>query len=177
MSDIKFACPHCRQHITCDADYGNAVIDCPSCGNGMVVPRLSGSDATHPPMFVVASTPTPKHHAPPAEPQLRAWTEQEWEAHVQDLDGAAGESAPLWALILLVTLIMVFVLRISHAGVWPMVVCLILGVSFSGVLLAKGGQSKGAYTLMKGFSFALAFCFLLPVVALGVLFIGCMACR
>jgi len=177
MSDIKFACPHCSQHIVCNADYCDLTIDCPACGNGMVVPRLTAADSMHPAMLIVASTPAPKHRAPAPIPTLRAWTEQEWAQQVHSIGGAADKTAPHWVLSLFGTLIVVFVLKVNHAGVWPILVCLLLGAALSAVLLIKDRKSAGAYTLLRGLGIALALCFLLPVVALGVLFIGCMGCR
>jgi len=38
MADIKFACPHCNQHITCDALWGGHELQCPGCQNNLVVP-------------------------------------------------------------------------------------------------------------------------------------------
>jgi hypothetical protein len=177
MSDIRFACPHCSQHIACDADYCDVAIDCPACGNSMVVPRLTATDSTHPAMVLVASTPAPKHIVPPPIPPLRAWTEQEWARHSQSLPGGKPGQAPHWVLSLFGTLIVVFILRINHAGIGLVIACLILGGALSAVLMVKDRKSTGAYTLLRGLGIAVALCFLLPVVALGVLFIGCMSCR
>lgn len=38
MADIKFACPHCAQHITCDELWGGHQLECPSCKNPLTVP-------------------------------------------------------------------------------------------------------------------------------------------
>lgn len=38
MSDLKFTCPSCAQHIQCDQDYANERIPCPSCGTVVRVP-------------------------------------------------------------------------------------------------------------------------------------------
>jgi hypothetical protein len=38
MSDVKFACPHCEQHIKCDERRGGETIACPACGQNVVVP-------------------------------------------------------------------------------------------------------------------------------------------
>ena len=177
MSDIKFACPHCSQHIVCDEDYCDATIDCPACGNGMVVPRLTAAESTHPAMRLVASTPGPKHSAPPPITNLRAWTEQEWLVHCQALSGVAEKTAPHWVLSLFGSLIVMFVLRVNHAGAWPIVLCLVAGGALSAVLMAKHRKSKGAYTFVRGLGIALAVCLLIPVVAIGILFLGCMGCR
>jgi hypothetical protein len=41
MADIKFACPHCSQHITCDELWGGHQLDCPNCKNPLTVPAVA----------------------------------------------------------------------------------------------------------------------------------------
>jgi hypothetical protein len=41
MADIKFACPHCSQHITCDELWGGHQLDCPNCKNPLSVPAVA----------------------------------------------------------------------------------------------------------------------------------------
>jgi len=38
MSEFKFSCPECGQHILCDTSYSGAQIDCPICQKPIVVP-------------------------------------------------------------------------------------------------------------------------------------------
>lgn len=38
MSEFKFPCPQCKQHIQCDASYVSMQINCPACGKPVVVP-------------------------------------------------------------------------------------------------------------------------------------------
>jgi DNA-directed RNA polymerase subunit RPC12/RpoP len=38
MSDLKFTCSSCGQHIRCDQDYANERIPCPNCGAVVRVP-------------------------------------------------------------------------------------------------------------------------------------------
>ena len=38
MSELKFSCPHCQQHIQCDPGYAGMEIACPACNNQMLVP-------------------------------------------------------------------------------------------------------------------------------------------
>lgn len=51
MSDLKFTCSSCGQHIQCDQDYANERIPCPNCGSVVRVPV----DA---PIVIKASIPT-----------------------------------------------------------------------------------------------------------------------
>jgi hypothetical protein len=59
MSDLKFSCPSCAQHIQCDESYAGERIPCPSCAALVRVPV----DAP-----IVVKTP------PPTEPAATATT-------------------------------------------------------------------------------------------------------
>ena len=39
MSDVKFSCPHCSQHISCDQGWVGQVIQCPGCQQQIKVPQ------------------------------------------------------------------------------------------------------------------------------------------
>jgi len=39
MSEFKFACPVCGQHITCDSTVGGSQMECPTCFRRIVVPH------------------------------------------------------------------------------------------------------------------------------------------
>jgi len=77
MADIKFSCPHCSQNITCDELWGGHQLQCPSCGNNLIVPAQAA------PAAASASPLVPK---PPAGASPRLAIGQ---AH-----SAAGASAP-----------------------------------------------------------------------------------
>jgi len=40
MRDLKFACPHCEQHIKCEDDIAGKLVNCPACGREVAVPKL-----------------------------------------------------------------------------------------------------------------------------------------
>jgi len=40
MADMKFSCPHCGQHISCDEAWAGHQIACPACHDPIVVPQL-----------------------------------------------------------------------------------------------------------------------------------------
>jgi predicted RNA-binding Zn-ribbon protein involved in translation (DUF1610 family) len=46
MSEFKFACPVCGQHITADSSTSGGQIDCPTCFQKIVVPQAPASDDT-----------------------------------------------------------------------------------------------------------------------------------
>lgn len=41
MSELKFACPVCGQHITCDSSSSGSPMPCPTCFRQLVVPRAT----------------------------------------------------------------------------------------------------------------------------------------
>jgi hypothetical protein len=43
MADIKFSCPHCNQHITCDELWGGHQLQCPGCQGGIIVPAVAAA--------------------------------------------------------------------------------------------------------------------------------------
>lgn len=38
MSDFKFSCPHCDQHLQCDDRLGGRQIQCPTCHHLITIP-------------------------------------------------------------------------------------------------------------------------------------------
>jgi len=49
MADIKFSCPQCGQHITCDEPWTGHQIECPACHNNITVPHAQVSSIVIPP--------------------------------------------------------------------------------------------------------------------------------
>lgn len=47
MSEFKFACPVCGQHITCDSASSGTQMDCPTCFRKLVVPQAKSAGATN----------------------------------------------------------------------------------------------------------------------------------
>ena len=45
MSEFKFACPVCGQHMMCDASLGGSVMDCPTCFQKIVAPQAPAPDS------------------------------------------------------------------------------------------------------------------------------------
>src|SRR2546426_12010305 len=64
MSDIKFSCPACQQHIQADQGYADMQINCPACKTPLIVPSA----------VAVAPAPVPvpsPAYAPPPPPPTR----------------------------------------------------------------------------------------------------------
>jgi hypothetical protein len=64
MSEIKFACPNCQQHIQCGIGYAGLEIPCPTCQSKMTVPIPIGAPAPAP-ALAAAPAPALRTAAPP----------------------------------------------------------------------------------------------------------------
>jgi hypothetical protein len=106
MSEIKFACPHCTQHIACDEDYAEAQIECPGCGKPMTVPRLTPHQAGSFPLLVASSPPPPR---PWKNKSQQYWTEADWERHVEATCGPS-QLSPLALVLTFMPVVLVLVL-------------------------------------------------------------------
>ena len=103
MSEVKFACPHCSQHIACDEGYCGYQIRCPSCEGGLIVPRLAafGFDAgTNLSLALPVAAPVPRQAA--ATLSRAAWSEKEWDRHVAETGGLSASPAWGGTILLLV---------------------------------------------------------------------------
>jgi hypothetical protein len=65
MSDIKFACPHCQQHIQCEPGDAGMQIACPACSGSMVVPGQASAPVPAPAPVRVSGLPPGVAAAPP----------------------------------------------------------------------------------------------------------------
>jgi len=65
MSELKFSCPNCNQHLSCDEGYAGRQISCPSCQSAVVVPQPVRPP---PPALQISpqSRPAPAANPPPA---------------------------------------------------------------------------------------------------------------
>jgi hypothetical protein len=52
MSEFKFACPVCGQHMMCDASQAGSVMDCPTCFQKIIAPQAPGPDVK----FIITGT-------------------------------------------------------------------------------------------------------------------------
>ncbi|MCX6926625.1 MAG: hypothetical protein NT154_25965 [Verrucomicrobia bacterium] len=183
MSEIKFACPHCGQHITCDRDYADISILCPECEKPMEVPRLSAAEASHPDLCVVASTPKPKERFVSHIPTVGLWTANEWEERYRAA-ATPPQQTPAWLLCAIITVIAAALLKASLSANWAVVLCVIVGAVLACFFVAKGQPAPQASAAHASLGSALSIAgriiqllLAIPVVALGVLFVGCTVCR
>ena len=66
MSEFKFACPVCGQHITADSHAAGSELECPTCFRKIVVPQ--GSSAADPKFILSASEANKPRPATPTPP-------------------------------------------------------------------------------------------------------------
>jgi len=77
MSEFKFSCPQCDQHLQCDTQFSGRKIQCPGCNVLITIPPVPGQTAnftpeagmtwaTHVPSgrTPVANNPPPKQDPP-----------------------------------------------------------------------------------------------------------------
>lgn len=55
-SNFTFPCPHCGQHLEATPDMVGIALDCPGCGNSIVIPSPPGAPSDAPPSEAIAPT-------------------------------------------------------------------------------------------------------------------------
>ena len=60
MSEFKYACPVCGQHIRCDSSQSGTVMDCPTCFQQITVPQAPASGSQK---FIITGSKAPKSTA------------------------------------------------------------------------------------------------------------------
>jgi len=74
MRDLKFACPHCEQHIKCDDSVAGQTIPCPACGEPVIVPAMPDE---HHLRIATGKVPIPTHaHGAPRAADVAAFQGQ-----------------------------------------------------------------------------------------------------
>jgi hypothetical protein len=61
MSEFKFACPVCGQHMMCDSSQSGSVMECPTCFQKITAPQAPASDDTK---FIITGTKKGERPAP-----------------------------------------------------------------------------------------------------------------
>jgi DNA-directed RNA polymerase subunit RPC12/RpoP len=63
MSEFKYACPICGQHMKCDSSQSGTVMECPTCFQKITAPQAPESDD---PKFIITGTKTGERPVPSA---------------------------------------------------------------------------------------------------------------
>lgn len=172
MNEIKFACPHCTQHIACDPAYCDSPIHCPACGQWMFVPSLAafGPAAQGAALRLPVASKTRVH---PRRPALDLWTEQEWNRHLADATWQTPNvSGLLWALMLAPFPVALVLLAL---GARPAAVgaCLLLFAVGCGFELSRGRSETRRGWIVGGCAGAMVVGFVFFVLAVQLLVRGC----
>jgi hypothetical protein len=49
MSEFKFSCPHCQQHLKCEEQFSGREIQCPGCNHLIRIPSIPGRTVEYKP--------------------------------------------------------------------------------------------------------------------------------
>ena len=74
MSEFKYACPVCGQHIKCDSSQSGTTMECPTCFQKITAPQAPETDD---PKFIIAGTQVGERPIPTAEADSGAATAPE----------------------------------------------------------------------------------------------------
>ena len=147
MSDIRFACPFCTQHIACDRSFSGSDIDCPACGARITVPR--------PVVIVDKRAPISVAFPAPHSTDLGLWSEEAWNAHVRrnpdiySLDDSRWSLAQL-PVVLAIGLPVLVVLGASPANLWTVI---IISALISGYVVRRSSVALNANPVFAAMAF------------------------
>jgi DNA-directed RNA polymerase subunit RPC12/RpoP len=71
MSQFKFNCSHCGQHLECDEQFSGRQITCPACHALTLVPQVSGKAAPSPQKSGMTFVPDSWRKPPPPAAEQR----------------------------------------------------------------------------------------------------------
>ncbi len=174
MSEIKFACPHCSQHIACDDLYCGERIDCPGCGRVLFIPLQA---AFNPPPAASLMPRTPvgfKQRQYPQSSRLDVWTEESWEKHAAEVEpDQSPRMLPVWVLLFL-PFVVGLILMTHRAGVVSIAYLFILCAIVSGLYLAKIKSNSGVGMILASLLYSFGMLCVYAVMSFGLLFVGCL---
>jgi hypothetical protein len=171
MSDVRFICSECQQHLACDDAWCGNVIACPACGKQIQVPHFvvfARGEQTSPP---AAAPPTPPLVVRATRSEPSAWSRAYGLYSEADWDQRSTATRPMPALryilgILAVVGIVGLTLTFGSPGLVAAVVLIGAAFGAAGLLDESGGFLRAAARI---FLVLVAF----AAIAVGVLFVGC----
>jgi|SRR5215471_20984328 len=173
MSEVKFACPHCAQHIACDDAYcGNPMV-CPACGEKMFVPRLAAFTAPPPGKLTLALPVGTSARTTPHQPEFNAWTAEEWDKHAASLTGEKADLQPLVWFFLVTPFAISLILISRRAAVLAIPICFIFSALVAGFLWAQRKKLEGIKLILAGVACAIAVLAGYGCLAVALLIAGC----
>lgn len=174
MSEIKFACPHCAQHIVCDEMYCGERITCPGCQKIIYVPERSAFIPLQAANMNLEVPVAAKERQPVHVEGLDLLSEKEWAGRASENGTAKSASLlPLWILLFL-PFVVALVVMTQHASPVIFEYCFVICALVGGFYLAMIRQDSGVWLVVKGLLYAIAGVVIFVVVAVGLLFVGCL---
>jgi hypothetical protein len=171
MSDVRFSCAHCQQHLECDDAWCGNVIACPACGQEIQVPHFvvfAGGDQPRLPAALPAgSRPMPRKTRSSPEAYSRAYglySESDWNQAASACKPASPRRYNL-GIIVIVSLV---ALSLAFGGSGLVIIALVLGSA-----IGAGALLEDSDDFLHVTSRVLLTLILLAAVAVGVLFVGC----
>ena len=176
MSDIKFACPHCGQHLACDDLYCGEPIACPGCQGKLFVPPLAASIPREAGNMALARPIASQEKIQIKPPPFAAepWTEARWRGHETDLGARpSGSMLPFWVMLILP--FFVALLFLAHRGSLTAVVAwFLICAVVAGFYLANLHTDSIIGVIVRGVVYAVGVVVVYFVLALGMVFVGCL---
>jgi len=118
MSDIKFSCPVCAQHISCTAEWAGMQVKCPACEKEIVIPDLLARPVAPPvpvaagPLKVsVVAPPSVSHAAPPPPPPpapAPAYPRHALAPAETDSSSGKGRRIATWAAVIVIVPVVLY---------------------------------------------------------------------
>jgi|WetSurMetagenome_2_1015567.scaffolds.fasta_scaffold144764_3 hypothetical protein len=173
MSEIKFACPLCSQHIGCDDGYCGERIDCPGCGVEIFIPQRSAFIPLRSGGLTLTLPIASRERQYPRPATLEIWTREKWEQHAE-ASGAYPHLRllPMW-LLLLLPFALAFVLIMHGARVAAIGYVFVLCALVFGFYLGLIQRKSGFEMVLMGLLYSFAMLCVYGVLSTGLLFFGC----
>ena len=172
MSDIKFACPDCSQHIVCDDAWCGNAIKCPGCGITFMVPRLTAFIPLSSGHLTLTLPVGSKAKAHPVPRTTKLWSEADWDSHQTELTGEKpGAQWVIWILAF-APFPVALALMANRAGSNAVFACFILSAVIAGIVGASR-HNPGWQWAFFGVVYGVGMLCLYATLAVGLLFVGC----
>ena len=171
MSEIKFACPYCSQHVRCDDVYCGERVDCPGCGKDLFIPPraafipLGSGNLT-------LSLPVASRERPPVAAVGPDLANQGAESSSQTRENKFPVLLPFW-IILFLPFVVALVMAKQPGGLRSIVHLFIPCALAAGFYLAAVQKNADVGTILRGVLYAVGMFFVFVVVGVGLLFFGC----
>lgn len=174
MSEIKFSCPYCSQHLVCDDVFCGERIECPGCGKELFVPpratfiplqsgnltfALPVASKQQPPVIAASPDLTHGHRGSESAPQNR--------------EDKFPVLLPFW-LLLFFPFVFALLTATQRGGLRSIEYVFILCAIAAGFYLAAVQKKTDAWVILRGILYAIAMLFVFVVVGVGLLFVGCL---